>query len=117
MYGNLVRRVRTERGLTQAALAELSGLAQSNLSAIENQKRMPSSETLHRLIESCGFQLAAVAGARVISCGPLSAEPTAALPVDPPTITASTPMTERVRALTAVLDASEAIVRGRGWTS
>jgi len=117
VYGNLIQRVRNARGLTQAELASVSGVAQSNLSAIENDRRLPSAGTLHRLIESCGFQLAAVAGGRVVVCAPLDHEPAADLAVEPPTVTAATPMAERVRVLTAALDASEAIVRGRGWTS
>lgn len=123
MYGSLVRRLRSARGMTQRELAEVSGLAQSNLSAIENDRRSPSAETLQRLVESCGFQLAAVAGNRVMVC-PSLLEPASPRADDrgdgrssDPMVTSDTPVADRVRVLTAVLDASEAIVRGRGWTS
>lgn len=70
MYGSVVRRARSARGLTQVELAEVSGIAQANISAIENDRRHPSTETLHRLLLSCGFELVAVAGARTIPLPP-----------------------------------------------
>ena len=68
MYGSLVREVRKSRGLSQRELAEVSGIRQANISAIENNRREPSAETLNRLLVACGYQLAAVAGERVIAC-------------------------------------------------
>ena len=106
--------------MTQRELAEVSGLRQSNISAIENDRRLPSADTLNRLLVACGFELAAKAGDRVIY-GPLpkagwfpddDAPPrTPADPPDrPPTTFASDE--ERARALTALLELADA-TRGR----
>ena len=62
MYGDVVRRARLDRGMTQGELAAASGVAQANISAIENGRRQPSAETLHRLFAACGYDLVAVAG-------------------------------------------------------
>ena len=127
MYGSVVRRARAARGLTQVELSEVSGIAQANISAIENDRRHPSTETLHRLLLSCGFELVAVAGSRTIPLPPplddgdphvlgdlLWADPD---PDDPQELTepaARTLTTEqRAEMLRGVLDVSEAIVRSR----
>lgn len=68
MYGSFVRAVRQSRGLTQQQLADISGIRASNVSAIENDRRMPTADTLNRLLVSCGFELAAKAGERTIYC-------------------------------------------------
>lgn len=112
MYGELIRAARSSRGMTQVELAEVSGLAQPNISAIENDRRIPSAETLHRLLESCGFALVARAGDQVLVV-PSPDDPLAGVPSEPPAIGPDDSIARRVRALTAVLDASEAIVRGR----
>ena len=62
MYGAFIASVRRSRGLTQAQLAEVSGVQQSNISAIEQDRRQPSAATLHRLVHACGFELLASAG-------------------------------------------------------
>lgn len=119
MYGSFVTSARRARGLTQVQLAEISGVEQSNISAIENDRRVPSALTLHRLLHACGFELTASAGERVIGCPPpigdaLFEELVSGSPLDePPTVTRDTPMATRVRVLTAVLDATEAVVRSR----
>jgi transcriptional regulator with XRE-family HTH domain len=110
MYGDVIRRARQSRGLTQAELAEISGVDQPNVSAIENGKRQPSAATLHQLLLACGYELLAAAGDKVI---PLPASPDDApggAPVAP-----ATPLTakQRTRAVVAALDAAEAIVRGK----
>ena len=108
MYGQVVRRARVGRGLTQADLSAISGIDQPNISAIENGRRRPSADTLHRLLAACGFELLATAGDRVL-----------ALPAPEDDVTherqpvAVIPMADRVRMVTAALDASEAIVRNR----
>jgi len=104
-----VRRARVERGLTQVQLAEISGVEQANISAIENGRRAPSAETLHRLLLACGFDLLAEAGARTFAIpAPDDAELVGEVP-EPVEV----PMATRVRMLTAALDAAEAIVRSR----
>lgn len=116
MYGSMVRRVRASRGLSQAELADISGISQPNISAIENDRRQPSADTLNRLVVACGYELAAVAGERAVFA-PLpkagwfpDEDLPPALPDDPahepPTVGPDTPMAERVRIITAVLEAS-----------
>lgn len=116
MYGSFVRDVRESRGLSQKDLAEISGISQPNISAIENGRRSPSADTLNRLLVACGYELAAVAGERVIHC-PLPRNEwfpdddlPPRLPDDPPdeepSVTPDTPMPERVRVITAVLEAA-----------
>lgn len=68
MYGTFVRSLREAQGLTQQELADVSGVRPSNISAIEHDRRAPSVDTLNRLVVACGFELAAVAGERVIYC-------------------------------------------------
>ena len=115
MFGTMVRQVRESRGLSQAELAQVSGVDQPNISAIENDRRAPSAETLNRLLVACGYELAAVAGDRRVYA-PLPAigwfpdeDLPPALPDDPadepPTIPADISVAERSRIITAVLDA------------
>lgn len=118
MTGTIIRRARTERALTQAQLAEISGVRQSNISAIENGRRTPTADTLHRLLAACGFELLATAGDRVLAFPPPDdvtavAVPVGDVPIEPPTVDSSTPVSSRARMLTAALEASEAIVRAR----
>ncbi len=63
-YGTAIRSARAQRGITQTQLAEISGIKQSNISAIERGRRHPSADTLHRLLFACGFELIATGGAR-----------------------------------------------------
>jgi transcriptional regulator with XRE-family HTH domain len=115
MYGAVVRHARTARGLTQRDLAGISGIQQSNISAVENERRMPTVETLHRLLAACGYELVATAGPRVLAFPPVGVDPDELpeTPAEAPSITADTPMAVRVRAINAVLDLAETIVRSR----
>jgi len=119
VYGAFVRAVREARQLTQRDLALVSGVGQSNISAIENGRRAPSADTLNRLLVACGFELSATAGERTIFCplprgGTFSDEDPATppLPGDPhderPTLAAGASMAERAQVVTAVLDAADA---------
>jgi transcriptional regulator with XRE-family HTH domain len=117
VYGAFVRAVREARGLTQHDVAATSGVAQSNISAIENGHRIPSADTLNRLVVACGFELAATAGDLTIYC-PLPPEDhswPARVPGDPPderpSLAAGASAEERARVLTAVLDAVDATRR------
>ena len=116
-YGTLVRRARSERRLTQAQLAEISGIEQSNISAIENDRRSPSAETLHRLLFSCGFALIATAGPTSLPLAPPDAwfddGPFDDGAFDEPTPPADLSIATRARMLVAALDTSEAIIRSR----
>ena len=121
MYGTFVRAARESRSLTQRQLAEISGVRQSNISAIESGRRLPSADTLNRLIVGCGYELSATAGNRTIFC-PLPQAgwfPDDDLPPiaedDPPderpALGPDASMEERVRTITAVLDAADATRR------
>jgi transcriptional regulator with XRE-family HTH domain len=68
MYGSFIRQVRVARKLTQAELAAVSGVSQPNISAIERDRRLPSLDTVNRLLAACGFELAAVAGELIVHC-------------------------------------------------
>ena len=121
MYVDFIRSLRIARGMSQNDLAEVSGIPQPNISAIERDRRLPSIDSLNRLLVACGFELAAVAGEKVIHCplpevgwfpdeglpGPESGDPGDEAPVLGP----DTPIEERVRVITAVLDAADQQVR------
>jgi len=121
MYGAFIRSLRTARGMSQSDLAEVSGIPQPNISAIERDRRLPSIDSLNRLIVACGFELAAVAGEKVVHCplpevgwfpdeglpGPEPGDPGDEAPV----VGRDTPMEERVRVVTAVLEAADHQVR------
>lgn len=119
MYGTVLTRARRARELTQVQLSAVSGIEQANISAIENGHRVPSAATFHRLLHACGFELIACAGNAVIACPPPPGDDLfdsllVRSPRDePPVVTRDTPTETRVRVLTAVLDAAEAVVRGR----
>ena len=57
LAGNLLRLARTKAGLTQSALAEQAGVAQSLISAYETGRRQPTLPTLLRLLAAAGFEL------------------------------------------------------------
>lgn len=115
MYGDFVRAVREARGLTQRDVAEVSGVAQANISAIENGRRIPSADTLNRLIVSCGFVLSASAGDRAVYCDIPDDLWSRRLPGDPPdegpALAAGASPTQRAEVLAAVLDAVDATRR------
>jgi transcriptional regulator with XRE-family HTH domain len=111
MFGPVVREARASRGLTQTQLAEISGIAQSNISAIEAGRREPTASTLHQLLTSCGYELVARAAADFIR-----------FPVVPnsepePIVSSPSPVPrnakERNQMLMAALQASEALVRAK----
>lgn len=117
MYGAFVRTVREARAMTQRQLAEISGIRQSNISAIENGRRAPSADTLNRLLVACGFELTATAGDLAFFC-PLpragwfpDEDVPPRTPDDPsdeePALPAGASMDERVAVITAVLEAAD----------
>jgi uncharacterized protein len=55
--GSLLRRARTDAGISQAELAFRAGIAQSVISAYEGGRRQPSLPTLARLIDAAGCDL------------------------------------------------------------
>lgn len=112
MYGHLVRSARFERGLTQTQLAKIAGVEQSNISAIENGRRSPTAETLHRLLFACGFELVASAGPTELALPP----PARFFDDDDDAFGETAeplPIATKARMLAAALVVSEAIVRSR----
>lgn len=121
MYGTFVRAAREARDLTQEELAEVSGVQQSNISAIETGRRTPSADTLNRLLVACGFELSATAGNLTIYC-PLPRagwfpdedlpEPSAHDPIDErPSLPPGIPIDARAAVVTAVLEVADAAGR------
>lgn len=53
----LVREARHGRGLSQQTLASLVGTSQSAISAYESGRQRPSTATLVRILDACGFDL------------------------------------------------------------
>lgn len=51
---------REANGLTQAQLAEQSGMKQSAIARLENLKSSPRIETLHKVLTPLGYKLAIV---------------------------------------------------------
>ena len=123
MFGDFVRSLRTSRGMSQTELAEVSGIPQPNISAIEGNRRVPSADSLNRLLVACGFELAAVAGDRIVHCplpevgwfpdeglpGAQSGDPEDEASVVGPEIS----IDERVSIITAVLELSDHQARVR----
>jgi transcriptional regulator with XRE-family HTH domain len=113
-YGSVVRRARKASGLSQAQLAEIAGIDQPNISAVENGHRQPSLDTLQRLLAGCGHALVAVGPAGSVAL-PHPDEPDDDLeaPSEPdPALRPTTPL-EANQALMAVLAVAEATVRSR----
>lgn len=54
LVGENTARIRKERGLTQEALAEKSGLSQQYISGLENGQRNPTIVTLFELATALG---------------------------------------------------------------
>ncbi len=111
MYGSLVRRARQARNLTQKELADIAGVEQPNISAIEAERRVPNAATLHRLLHACGFQLTASAGDFVIACPPPDDEDVEDGQSRP--LPEEIPIETRVKMLVGALDVAEATIRAR----
>lgn len=59
-FGDMVRGVRLERGLSQERLGEISGLHRNYIGAIERAERTPSIVAADRLARALGTSLAEV---------------------------------------------------------
>ena len=111
MFGSVVRSAREARNLSQTQLAEISGIAQANISAIERDRREPSALTLFRLLECCGFELVA-RGATEMVRFPYGDQPDEDAVVSSPRPVPRNSR-ERNEMMIAVLEASEATLRAK----
>ncbi len=119
MYGSFLKQVRTSRGMTQAQLAANVGISQPNLSAYENDRRMPSLDIANRILVACGYELVADGGSRRIDAPLPKAgwfpddDVPPRLPDDPddeePTIDASTSAEERASLFVSMVELADAI--------
>lgn len=57
-FGERLKQLRTERGLTQPQLAQAAGIEQSYLSKLENDKSVPSAEMFSTLLAGLGMEAA-----------------------------------------------------------
>lgn len=62
---NPIRLLREQAGLTQAVLAERAGTSQPTIAAYESGMKSPTLETLSRIADSLGFELAISVVARM----------------------------------------------------
>jgi transcriptional regulator with XRE-family HTH domain len=115
VYGQFLREIRVSRQLSQSQLAAVVGIDQPNLSAYEQDRRMPSLATVSRIAAACGYQLYAQAGEARVRC-PLPDEdtwrpdpPLLGDPSDqPPVLSVGARPAERGVALEALLGLAEA---------
>ncbi len=99
-------------------LADIAGITQTNLSAYENDRRLPTAETLNRIVVAAGYRLVAEAGLARVPCPlPTCFEPPLppVHPGDPPATSPrygpATPPNMRAAAVEAVLGLADAISR------
>lgn len=62
----ILRSAREQSGLTQAALAQLTGITQSVISEYENGRREPSFAAVDRIVAANGLEIEVTARARII---------------------------------------------------
>lgn len=55
--GNVIRLARDEAGLSQAALAQISGTSRPTLSAYEHDRKSPTLATAARIVAAAGYDL------------------------------------------------------------
>ena len=75
--------------MTQLELARNTGIEQPNLSAYENDRQVPSMDTLNRILVGCGYLLEATSGERRILCPLPDGLPTST--ADSPSVSADEP--------------------------
>ncbi len=69
MYGRFIHQCRSIRGITQAELARMIGTSQANVSAFERDRRIPTADTLNKIVVACGFLLVAEGIGEKVVCG------------------------------------------------
>ena len=55
VIGSVIKRLRTEKGLSQEVCSGLAGIARSHLAMIENSSKLPNFETLWKLSFALGM--------------------------------------------------------------
>lgn len=125
MYGAFLRQVRESRRMTQAQLAEVTGISQPNISAYERDRRTPGLDVFNRLLVACGYQLAADGGRTVLHAPfprgvggyPFDDLPPR-LPDDPPdeppTVPVDASLDERAAAVVEAVELAEGIMEWSG---
>ncbi|MCW8925098.1 MAG: helix-turn-helix domain-containing protein [Xanthomonadales bacterium] len=61
-FGDKLRQLRGEKGLTQPELAEAIGIEQSYLSKLENGKSLPSNDIFNRILDEFDLEIADLVG-------------------------------------------------------
>ncbi len=72
-FGKQIKALRAERGLTQAQLADLSGISEEWVRRIERGEGSPSLDTIEMLAQSLGVAVAALFGGTATSLRSLRA--------------------------------------------
>lgn len=54
--GNLIKRLRREKGISQEVLSSFAGIARSHLSMIENGTKIPNLQTIWKLSSALGLK-------------------------------------------------------------
>lgn len=54
--GNLIKRLRREKGISQEVLSSFAGIARSHLSMIENGTKIPNLKTIWKLSSALGLK-------------------------------------------------------------
>ena len=56
VFGENLKRLRTERGISQEAFAELCGMHRTYISAVERQRRSISLENVQKIADALGVE-------------------------------------------------------------
>ena len=56
VFGNNIKKLRNEKGISQEAFAEMCGLHRTYISAVERQKRSISLENVQRIADALGVE-------------------------------------------------------------
>ena len=65
--GDMIRKYRTEKGLTQKKLGELCGIADSNIRKYESGNQNPKIETLQKIADALGIPVNRLLAGKIIS--------------------------------------------------
>ena len=74
--GDMIRKCRTEKGLTQKKLGELCGIADSNIRKYESGNQNPKIETLQKIADALDIPVNRLLAGKIISRDELKEERT-----------------------------------------